>query len=163
DEQVLATNNPLTLDRGATATITAALLTTTDIDNTPSELVYTVTSGPAHGTLLVSGSPATQFTQQQIGAGLVSYQHDGSAAVADSFEFSVDDGQGEPSTGTFQITIQPFAGDYNGNGAVDAGDFVLWRKTQGTSGVTAFSGADGSGNGSIGPEDYGVWRSNFGN
>jgi hypothetical protein len=52
-------------------------------------------------------------------------------------------------------------GDYNGNGKVDAADYVLWRNTNGQS-VTAGSGADGSGNGSVGPEDYSFWRSKFG-
>ena len=53
-------------------------------------------------------------------------------------------------------------GDYNRNGRVDAADYVLWRKTLGVTGLTAYSGADGSGNGSVGQEDYGVWRAHFG-
>jgi hypothetical protein len=53
-------------------------------------------------------------------------------------------------------------GDYNSSGVVDAADFVLWRKTVGTTGLQPYSGADGSGNGSVGPEDYGVWRTHFG-
>ena len=53
------------------------------------------------------------------------------------------------------------SGDYTRNGVVDAADYVIWRKTLGTT-VNANSGADGSGNGSVGPEDYGVWRSHFG-
>ena len=128
----------------------------------PIDLVYTVTSVPTHGTLLVSGMPATQFTQQQINSGLVSYQHDGTATVADSFGLTVDDGEGTASSGTFQITIQPFAGDYNGNGTVDAADYVLWRKTLNTTGVTPYSGADGDGSGTVDGNDYTVWRSNFG-
>src|SRR3954464_1357749 len=39
-------------------------------------------------------------------------------------------------------------GDYNGNGTVDAADYVLWRKTPGS-----FGGAGG----------YTTWRANFGN
>ena len=53
------------------------------------------------------------------------------------------------------------SGDYTRNGVVDAADYVIWRKTLGTT-VNANSGADGSGNGNVGPEDYGVWRSHFG-
>jgi len=53
------------------------------------------------------------------------------------------------------------SGDYNRNGVVDAADYVLWRKTVGTS-VASYTGADGSGNASVGQEDYGVWRSHFG-
>ena len=40
---------------------------------------------------------------------------------------------------------------------------MLWRKTLGTTGVPAFSGADGDGDGAIDQDDYGLWRANFGN
>ena len=53
-------------------------------------------------------------------------------------------------------------GDYNGNGFVDAADYVVWRNTQGQN-VTPGSGADGNGNGNVGGEDYEHWRSRFGN
>jgi beta-glucanase (GH16 family) len=53
------------------------------------------------------------------------------------------------------------SGDYNNNGQVDAGDYVVWRRTFGQSGIGL--AADGSGNGSIGPEDYQVWAANLGN
>jgi Cadherin-like len=163
DEQVLATNNGLTLGRGANGAIAASLLETTDIDDVPADLVYTVTSGPTHGTLLVSGSPVAQFTQQQINSGLVSYQHNGTATLSDSFGFTVDDGEGTASSATFAITIQPFAGDYNGNSTVDAGDYVLWRKSLGTTVPQPYAGSDGDGNTIIEAYDYTVWRSNFGN
>lgn len=51
--------------------------------------------------------------------------------------------------------------DYNHNGLVDAADYVLWRKTLGTT-VTPGSGADGSGNGIIDQADYNLWRAHFG-
>jgi hypothetical protein len=53
-------------------------------------------------------------------------------------------------------------GDYNLNSTVDAADYVVWRKTLGTSGVPAYSGADGDGDATIDQGDYGVWRSQFG-
>jgi hypothetical protein len=161
DEEVLATNNGLILHRGSGAVIAISKLETTDVDDSPIDLVYTVTSVPTHGTLLVGGMPATQFTQQQINADLVSYQHDGTATVTDSLGLTVDDGEGTASSGTFQITIRPFAGDYNGDGTVDAADYVLWRKTQGMN-VPQYSGADGDGNGMVDGDDYTVWRSHFG-
>ena len=58
------------------------------------------------------------------------------------------------------------AGDYNHNSVVDAGDYVLWRKTLGS--TTALA-ADGSGptpgvpNGVVDAADYTYWRSLFGN
>lgn len=51
------------------------------------------------------------------------------------------------------------AGDYNGDSVVDMGDFVIWRKTIGTTDMRA----DGDGDGSIGQGDYAVWAANFGN
>lgn len=52
------------------------------------------------------------------------------------------------------------AGDYNGNGVVDAADYVLWRDTLGLIG-TALA-ADGNSNGMIDAGDFDIWRSNFG-
>jgi hypothetical protein len=50
-------------------------------------------------------------------------------------------------------------GDYNGNEVVDAADYVVWRKTMGSSLGLA---ADGNRNGMIDSGDYDVWRANFG-
>jgi hypothetical protein len=57
-------------------------------------------------------------------------------------------------------------GDYNGNGSVDAADYVDWRKMLNQS-VTPGSGADGAGpggapDGVVNELDYGFWRSRFG-
>jgi serralysin len=55
---------------------------------------------------------------------------------------------------------EPFAGDYNNNGTVDAADYVLWRNTVGQTG--AGLAADGNGNGTVDAADYNIWRANFG-
>ncbi len=66
---------------------------------------------------------------------------------------------------TIQVSIidvsENVAGDYNRNGVVDAADYVLWRKAEGTV-VPPSSGADGNGDGTVDANDYGVWRTNFG-
>jgi fibronectin-binding autotransporter adhesin len=49
--------------------------------------------------------------------------------------------------------------DYNRNGIVDAPDYVLWRKTVGS---TTNLVADGNANGQVDSGEYDVWRSNFG-
>jgi hypothetical protein len=53
-------------------------------------------------------------------------------------------------------------GDYNGNGTVDAADYVVWRNTLGQT-VSMGTAADGSGNGTVDDADYGFWRARFGN
>jgi hypothetical protein len=53
-------------------------------------------------------------------------------------------------------------GDYNGDGSVDAADYVVWRKTFDSEDVTPFSGADGNGDGEVNEDDLPVWRANFG-
>jgi uncharacterized protein YkwD len=51
-------------------------------------------------------------------------------------------------------------GDYNGNGIVDAADYVVWRDTVGETGGAL--PADGNRDGVVDADDYGVWRRHFG-
>jgi hypothetical protein len=51
-------------------------------------------------------------------------------------------------------------GDYNGNGTVDAADYVIWRNTMGATGSSL--PADGNGDQVVNQDDYILWRSNFG-
>ena len=66
---------------GGTVPVTAADLTATDSDNTNSQLVYTVT-GALHGAVLLAGVAAASFTEVDILANAVSFQHDDSATTA---------------------------------------------------------------------------------
>ena len=51
------------------------------------------------------------------------------------------------------VKTAPLTGDFNGNGAVDAADYVLWRN----GGPLQNDPTEG-----VQPGDYNVWRSNFG-
>ena len=76
------------------------MLETTDVDNTAAQLTYTVTAATGNGTLRLSGTAlgvSDTFTQADIDAGNVTYDHDGSETVSDSFNFNVDDGAGTNS------------------------------------------------------------------
>jgi hypothetical protein len=54
-------------------------------------------------------------------------------------------------------------GDYNGNGTVDAADYVIWRKNNGLVGGATAEQGDGTGDGNVTVDDYNFWRTNFGN
>lgn len=56
------------------------------------------------------------------------------------------------------VATPGLAGDYNNNGVVDAGDFVVWRNNLGQS-VTL---PNDTTPGSVAQADYNVWRTNFG-
>jgi hypothetical protein len=51
-------------------------------------------------------------------------------------------------------------GDYNGNGIVDAADYVIWRKTQNATGSVL--AADGNSDNQVNASDYQYWRAHFG-
>jgi VCBS repeat-containing protein len=108
DAPNLAVNSGLSLDEGAAATIGAGALEVTDVDNTPAELTYTLTTAPGSGTLVLSGSPlsvASTFTQADVNAGVLSYSHDGGETLTDSFGFSFSDGEITDTGNLFNITI----------------------------------------------------------
>ena len=103
DNPVLAINTGLTVAEAAVALIDSSVLQVTDPD-AGDTLTYTIVSGPTNGAL----SPAASFTQAQIDANAVSYTHDGSETLSDSFSFSVSDGNGGTvGTTTFNLTVTP--------------------------------------------------------
>ena len=109
DEQILATNTGASVAEGSTGNVvTTAMLATTDVDNSSDQLVYTVDSAPANGTLYDNGVALTvggSFTQADIDAGLITYDHDGSQTSSDAFAFTVDDGAGTTTSGSFSWSV----------------------------------------------------------
>ena len=112
DEPVRVISDGLSVTEGGEREITTALLQFNDVDNDAEELTYTIADAPDHGTLqkLVDGTwgdlGTNTFTQDDIDAGRVRYQHDGSENHADSFAYSVSDSV-DSVTGNFAITISP--------------------------------------------------------
>ncbi|WP_322111457.1 cadherin-like domain-containing protein, partial [Tistrella mobilis] len=104
------TNAGTTLDEGDSTTITSAMLSSSDMEDTdPADVTYTLTTAPAAGTLKRDGTVlgvGDTFTQKDIDDGLVTYEHDGSEGASDSFGFSVEDTTNLTlSSQSFAITI----------------------------------------------------------
>lgn len=103
---IVDTNTGITVDEGANHIITTSELSGSDADLPPaSSLVFTISSGPVFGQVLISGLPVSSFSQQDLISGLVSYQHDGSENFADSFNFTLSDGTYTTTINTFNITV----------------------------------------------------------
>jgi len=70
---------------------------------------------------------------------------------------------GIPATLTIDYTLltTPTAGDYDGNGTVEAADYNAWKTAFGTTATPAGSGADGDGSGVVDAADYTIWRDKF--
>ncbi len=142
----MSNNTGTTVLEGSTGNvITAAMLETTDVDNTAGQLTYTLTGIPTNGVLRRSGvnlSVSSTFTQADIDAGIITYLHNDTETTSDSFSFTVDDGVGSSSSGTFNITVTPV--NDNATTAISdtdvASEVVLENASVGTAiGVTAFA------------------------
>jgi hypothetical protein len=127
---VVSTDNPLSVQTGGIQTITSSLLGASDNASSGAQLHYTVTTGPAWGTLLLSGAVASSFTQADINNGLVSYHETATGVASDSFSFNVTDAAGNMSgISSFQVHIgSPISEDFNADGKSDA----LWVGNDGT-------------------------------
>ena len=107
---ILSINSGLTLNEAATSTIAPILLQTSDPDNSPAQLTYTLTALPTRGilklnnnTLLLNG----QFSQADIDNNALNYIHDGSETSFDRFNFTISDGENTLNDTPFGITINP--------------------------------------------------------
>ncbi|HOE63528.1 MAG TPA: cadherin-like domain-containing protein [Candidatus Sumerlaeota bacterium] len=108
DAPVLTKNAGLVCSRGEVKVIGQNVLKAEDVDNTASQLVFTITTGPSNGTIRLNGSPATTFTQDDINNNRVAYAHNGGFASSDDFKFNLSDGAGGVITNqNFHITITP--------------------------------------------------------
>jgi len=95
----LTANTGITMTAGSTSVISASNLAVADPDDAPDALVYTVTVPPLQGVLTLP----TTFTQADLDAGRVSFQH--TAAGNDVFTFTISDGQSVIGPYAFRITV----------------------------------------------------------
>lgn len=95
----LVTNSGLTLTSGGSWIIDAGLLAASDPDTLAADLVYTITAAPEQGTLTLGAT----FTQADLDAGHLIYQHTGTGS--DSFSFTVSDGVTTTGPYTFNVMV----------------------------------------------------------
>ena len=132
----------------------------TDVFTDPAPLIWGATTTTTTGTVPANGLLAMLTIDT---TGIITGQFDlilnpaatGPTAFADAGVVTT------LTNGLLQIGDAPtLTGDYNGNGIVDAADYVLWRETLNQMGMNL--AADGNGNNQVDPADYEVWRTNFG-
>ena len=97
------TANSLTVDEGATVTLTASDLAASDIDSDESSLTFSVTNVNG-GQFLLSGLPTNSFTQSDVTNGVVSFEHD-DGEQAPSYDVTVSDGGLSSITSTASIVF----------------------------------------------------------
>jgi photosystem II stability/assembly factor-like uncharacterized protein len=111
DPPTLVNNNPLTVNEGGTGIITSTLLLATDVDNPVGQIIYELATLPSNGRVLLNGTPLNvgdTFTQADINASRVRYQHNGSETLTDNFTFNLRDANGASGGSfTFSININP--------------------------------------------------------
>jgi endonuclease I len=133
---------------------TAAL----DLDSiTPSGNTSAFTTNLAPFSLLTAGS-TSNFTSSFIAFSIGTFTANYTLNLSDE---NLSGATNKSMTLTLTGKIR-LAGDYNNDGAVDAGDYLVWRRTTGNTGVVAYSSADGDGNTIINDADFDVWRTHFG-
>ena len=112
DAPIITTNNTLSLNEAASATISSVShLSASDADDDDASLVFTMTTNASNGALKKSGITLEKdhtFTQADLTAGNMTYVHDGTNTISDSFGFKVsDDGNNVLTNQTFSIDVTP--------------------------------------------------------
>src|SRR5690606_8766760 len=100
-----------------------------------------------------------------------SFQTNGSVSLGQAYDTSID---AQDLVFKFSLAGQDFlldghveyvtgvglAGDFNGDGTVDAADDTVWRNNLG--GDDSVLGGNGNNDGVVDQDDYTMWKSNFG-
>ena len=108
DAPVLTVNTGASLVHGDSIVITAGMLSGSDVDSAQSMLHATLTAVPLHGTLSLNGimlGVGDAFSQADVDAGLLSYQHDASATTSDGFSFQLADATNTLPVASFALSV----------------------------------------------------------
>jgi Ca2+-binding RTX toxin-like protein len=135
DAPAVAVNAALSADDAAVVSLAGSLIAM-DAESSASELRYTITQGPAYGTLLLNGAVITDFsviafTQDDIDSGRVEFAFTATPGTEvrvfaeDSFSFTVTDGENATAEATFSIgnTVTQVWGTNAGDDLTSVADF----------------------------------------
>ncbi len=73
-------------------------------------------------------------------------------------------GTGAVEVGAYETWITgntPFPGDFNGDGAVDGNDILIWQNNFPTAGGATLAMGDADGNGTVDGNDFLIWQNNY--
>jgi hypothetical protein len=135
-------------------TTSVLTVTATDADLPPQTLTFSIVGGADQAKFAITAGGALSFVAPPDFEALTDANGDNVYVVI----VQASDG-GLTALQAILVTVTnvvepPLPGDYNGNGTVDAADYVLWRNGGPLQNDTTPA--------SVGPEDYDVWRANFG-
>ena len=93
NKKPVVTFETLRLKEGENKLITPFELNAEDRDTPDEDVIFTVTQVPVHGSLLFNSSQVvSKFSMGDLNDNLITYRHDGSETLSDSFSFTVTDG-----------------------------------------------------------------------
>ncbi len=105
----LTVNQTLTVTQNQSENISNTYLQVMSQGNAPADLVYQIRTNTSEGNLLINATPLAlgdSFTQADINAGSLSYQHTGSMSMTDKFTFDAfNSAEGWLVNQTFNINI----------------------------------------------------------
>ncbi len=58
--------------------------------------------------------------------------------------------------------VEELSADYNGDGVVNGGDFLIWQRQLGMTDLIPYEGADGDGDGNVTVKDLAIWQQDYG-
>jgi hypothetical protein len=160
--QALAGTIPTSIDLGSSFNLGVTVSNSANVitANGADVLHYSLTTAGS-----VTGSFLNQNDAALGGSNLHSVGFDTSSIGSQSGTITITStNQGIP-VGTINIPISfliVLPGDYNGDGVVDAGDYVVWRKNSGLTGGATYAMGDGNRDGDVTMADYTIWQSHFG-
>jgi len=104
-------NNVLpSIAEGTVLALTNTLLKAVDVDTDDTTLIYAI-SNVVNGIVTVSGVTVSSFSQGDIDAGTVQFEHNDSNTIIAEFDFTVSDGIDTLTGQNFSITIIPLDDD----------------------------------------------------